>query len=61
MDKKVARIQERLRAQLSQPMTSPQELHGKPVIGFEVVSGVPNGAENLVPEVIAKLKSADSR
>ena len=61
MDEKVARIQERLRAQLSQPVASLGALRGRPVVGFEVVSGVPNGAENLVPEVIAELKRRGHR
>ncbi len=56
MDEKVAQIQARLRRVLSQPMATPAELAAYRLVGFEVVSGVPTGAENLVPQVIAELK-----
>ena len=61
MDEKVARIQQRLRAQLSQPVVSAASVAQRHVIGFEVVSGIPTGAENLVPEVVAELKGRGHR
>lgn len=61
MDAKVAGIQQRLRERLSQPVEGADALKGRKAVGFEVVSGIPAGAENTVPEVIAELKRRGHR
>lgn len=56
MDEKVKAIQERLRKQFSQSVQFDDRCAEAPLIAFEVVSGVPEGADTLVYRVVAELK-----
>lgn len=56
MDEKVKAIQERLRKQFSQSVQFDDRCAEAPLIAFEVVSGVPDGADTLVYRVVAELK-----
>ena len=55
MDDKVKEIQERLRATLSQTMAPADAYRDVPIMCFEEVAGMPEGADDLVYRVTAEL------
>ncbi len=57
MDDKVKAVQERLRDRLSSRFAMGEEALALPVITFEQVVGPPSGAEDLIPRLVAELKS----
>ena len=57
MDDQVRAIRERLRASMAQPAVMSQRASGLPIISFEDVAGLPDGAETLVHRVVAALKA----
>lgn len=61
MDEKVKKIQERLRAELDQPLILGPQFKDLPLVSFEQLSSAPLGAETLVYKVIAELRSRGYR
>lgn len=61
MDAQVKAIQERLRAKMSQPMELGEKALGLPIVSFEDVAGIPDGAETLVHRVVRALHERGHR
>ncbi len=61
MDDQVKAVQERLRASMAQPMEVGEQASGLPIVAFEDVAGLPDGAETLVHRVVAALKARGYR
>ena len=61
MDAQVKAIQERLRAKMSQPMELGERALGLPIVSFEDVAGIPDGAETLAHRVVRALRERGHR
>lgn len=61
MDAQVKAIQERLRAKMSQPMEVGERAMELPIVSFEDVAGIPDGAETLVHRVVRALRERGHR